>query len=421
MRLNVTSEIGRLKSVLVHLPGREIDQMVPPMMAQLLFDDILYGQVAREEHRRFQQLIRFVTEDVVDLQDLLEETFEDDDVKEHIVRDLGKRNRLNRRLVGSLLERKPAALAEVLIAGIARETASGELPQFDLYPIPNFFFMRDPQVVLGDRVVISSMATQARRRESLLSKYVFEHHPRFSGRDPFWVDFMATERERPTRNMPTLEGGDVLIPRRDLLLVGISERTNKAGVETLLRSLKEASAGVRRAIIVDIPRARSFMHLDTIFTLINRHECLIYPPVILPSGSQAAKITSVDLTKKRGFTYTEEKSLLGALKKRGFDLEPIYCGGKRAVDQQREQWTDGANAFALAPGIILGYERNVRTAEELARHGYHILYEDDLLLGRTELETWTNKKYALQITGNELSRARGGPRCMTMPLEREDL
>jgi len=421
MRLNVTSEIGRLKSVLVHLPGREIDQMVPPMMAQLLFDDILYGQVAREEHRRFQQLIRFIADDVFDLQDLLEETFDDEEVKEHVVRDLAKRNPFNRRGVAALIERKPAELAETLIAGIAREMASGELPKFDLFPIPNLFFMRDPQVVLGDRVVISSMATQARRRESLLSKYVFQHHPRFRDRNVFWVDFMATEAEKPTRNMPTLEGGDVLIPRRDLLLLGVTERTNKAGVEALMRALKEAGAGVRHAIIVDIPRQRSFMHLDTIFTFINRHECLIYPPVILPKGSQAATVTSVDLTKKRGLTYADEKSLLGALKKKGFDLEPIYCGGRHAVDQQREQWTDGANAFALAPGIILGYERNVRTAEELQRHGYHIVYEDDLLLGRTELETWTDKKYALQIAGNELSRARGGPRCMTMPLEREDL
>ena len=420
MRLNVTSEIGRLKSVLVHLPGREIDQMIPPMMAQLLFDDILYGQVAREEHRRFQQLIRYVADDVFDLQDLLEELFDDDDVKNHVVRDLAKRNRLNRRLTSTLLELRPAALAEVLIAGITRETASGELPQFDLVPIPNLFFMRDPQVVLGDRVMISSMATQARRRESLLSKYVFEHHPRFRDRKIFWVDFMEST-ERPKRNMPTIEGGDVLVPRRDLLLIGVTERTNKAGVDCLLRALKEAGARVRHAIIVDIPRARSFMHLDTIFTFISRHECLIYPPVILPSGKQAASVTLADLTKKKGITYSEEKSLLGALKKRGFDLEPVYCGGRRAVDQQREQWTDGANAFALAPGIILGYERNVRTAEELARHGYHIVYEDDLLLGRTELETWTNKKYALQIAGNELSRARGGPRCMTMPLEREDL
>jgi arginine deiminase len=422
MQLNVTSEIGRLKSVLVHLPGREIDVMIPPMMNQLLFDDILYGQVAREEHRRFQQLIRFVADEVLDLQDLLEEIFEDEDVKTHVVRDLAKRNRLGRKLVAALLDEKPAALAEILISGIERETVSGELPQFDLFPIPNLFFMRDPQIVLGDRVVISGMKTQARRRESLLSKYVFEHHPRLTRPDVFWVDFMETERERPlTRNLPSLEGGDVLVPRRDLLLVGVTERTNKAGVEKLMRSLKESNAGVKSVIIVDVPRQRSFMHLDTIFTFISRNECLIYPPVILPSGSQAAKVTTVDLTKKRGFAYSEQKSLLGALKKKGFDLEPIYCGGKSAVDQQREQWTDGANAFALAPGIILLYERNVRTAEALARHGYHIVYEDDVLLGRTELETWTNKKYALQIAGNELSRARGGPRCMTMPLVREDL
>jgi arginine deiminase len=421
MRLHVTSEIGRLKSVLVHLPGNEIDLMVPPMMAQLLFDDILYGQVAREEHRRFQQLIRFVADDVFDLQDLLEEVLDNEDVKRLIVKDVAKRNRLGRALTARLLGEPPAALAQVLITGIACETESGELPQFDLFPIPNLFFMRDPQVVLGDRVVLSSMATQARRRESLLSRYVFQHHPTFAGRDMFWVDLMGDEPERPmSRKTPTLEGGDVLIPRRDLLLVGVSERTNKAGVDLLLSSLKDANAGVRSAIIVEIPRQRSFMHLDTIFTFINRHECLLYPPVLLPGGSQAAKVTTVDLTKKAP-AYAEQKSLLGALKKKGFDLEPIYCGGQNAIDQQREQWTDGANAFALAPGIILMYERNVRTAEELAKHGYHIVYEDDVLLGRTELETWTEKKYALQIAGNELSRARGGPRCMTMPLEREEL
>ena len=145
----------------------------------------------------------------------------------------------------------------------------------------------------------------------------------------------------------------------------------------------------------------------------------------LPAGDPAQRQPGGEDHHRRsdeeGITYSEQKSLLGVLKKKGFDLEPIYCGGKSAVDQQREQWTDGANAFALAPGVILLYERNVRTAEALARHGYHIVYEDDLLLGRTELETWTNKKYALQIAGNELSRARGGPRCMTMPLVREDI
>lgn len=422
MRLNVTSEIGRLKSVLVHLPGREIDVMVPPMMTQLLFDDILYGQVAREEHRRFQQVIRFIAGEVLDIQDLLEETFADEETRHAIVRDFAKRNKLNRRLTAWLQEQRPAALAEVLIGGIPSEKeTSGDLPRFDLFPVPNYFFMRDPQVVLGPGVIISGMATQARRRESLLSKYVFDHHPSFHDPLPFVVDYMAgdtPERPKP-RNIPTLEGGDVLVARRDLILVGMSERTNRAGVRELARSLKDAGAGVKTMIVVELPRQRSFMHLDTVFTFTAAHECLIYPPVILPGGDQAAKITSVDLTAK-SMRYNEQKSLLGALRRNGIDVEPIHCGGRKAVDQQREQWTDGANAFALAPGIVMLYERNVRTAEELAKHDYNIVYEDDLLLGRTELETWTDKKYAIQLQGHELSRARGGPRCMAMPLERED-
>src|SRR5204862_4718553 len=156
MRLNVTSEVGKLKSVLVHLPGREIDVMVPPMMAQLLFDDILYGQVAREEHRRFQQLIRFIADDVYDIQDLLEEVLEEEQVKKLIVRDLSTRNGFGRKLAKWLLDQSAAALAETLIGGIPSEKErSGELPEFDLYPVPNYFFMRDPQIVIGDGVVIS--------------------------------------------------------------------------------------------------------------------------------------------------------------------------------------------------------------------------------------------------------------------------
>ncbi len=415
MRLNVTSEIGRLKSVLVHLPGREIDVMIPPMMTQLLFDDILYGQVAREEHRRFQQLIRFIAPEILDIQDLLEEVLEDDDVKRRIIRDLAKRHRLPRRLASALIEKRAGTLAEVLIGGIPTEkNGAGELPSFDLFPVPNYFFMRDPQFVLGDGIVVCGMATQARRREALLSKYVFQYHPAFRGRF-LWADFTESDG-----GAPTIEGGDVLIANREVLLVGSTQRTTRAAIRHLGKSLQEANAGVKTIIVVELPKQRSFMHLDTVFTFTSRNECLIYPPVILPRGSEPSSVTVMDLTKK-SMPYKAQKSLLGALKKFGFDLEPISCGGKRAVDQQREQWTDGANAFTLAPGVILLYERNVRTAEELSKHGYHIVYEDDLLLGRTELETWTDKKYAIQVAGHELSRARGGPRCMTMPLEREDL
>jgi arginine deiminase len=304
----------------------------------------------------------------------------------------------------------------VLIGGILNEkNGSGELPSFDLVPVPNFFFMRDPQFVLGDGVVVCGMATEARRREALLSKYVFQYHGAFRDRNLFWADFTDSAGAAPT-----IEGGDVLVASRELLLVGLTQRTNRSAIRRLAKSLQDADAGVKTIIVVELPKQRSFMHLDTVFTFTSRHECLIYPPVILPRGSQPATVTTMDLTKK-SITHTPQKSLLGALKKNKFDLDPIYCGGKRAVDQQREQWTDGANAFTLAPGIIMLYERNVRTAEELAKHGYHIVYEDDLLLGRMELETWTDKKYAIQVAGHELSRARGGPRCMTMPLEREDL
>jgi arginine deiminase len=421
MRLNVTSEIGRLRSVLVHLPGREIDMMIPPMMNQLLFDDILFGQVAREEHRRFQQVIRFVAKEVVEVQDLLEDVLQDTDTRRAIIRDLAKRNHLGRRAIGMLRELPAGELAEVLIGGMTDDREkSGELPKFDLFPVPNYFFMRDPQVVLGDRVIVAGMATQARRRESLLSKYIFQYHSEFRGQDSFWVDLTDEPSPPLKRRLPTLEGGDVLVANRQVLLVGLTERTNRTGVKQLARALQKADSGVTSIIVVEMPKQRSFMHLDTVFTFTSANECLIYPPVILPSGSQAANVATAEIG-KRSITWTAQKSLLGALKKKGFDLQPIYCGGKRAIDQQREQWTDGANAFALAPGIILLYERNVRTAEELARHDYHVVYEDDLLLGRTELETWTDKKYAIQLAGHELSRARGGPRCMTMPLEREDI
>lgn len=424
MRLNVTSEIGKLKTVLVHLPGREIDLMSPSMMGQLLFDDILYGQLAREEHRRFQQLIRFVAEKTIDLQDLLEEVFEDATTRAIVLEDFCRRARIPGSLHKWLGDRQPAELAETLVGGLIEESPTGKLPSFELTPVPNLFFTRDPQFVIGDGVAISPMATEARWRESLISYYVWRYHTDFCDRDLFWMNHYTKEgRRHPSmtgRRRPTLEGGDVLVPRRDLLLVGVSARTNRAGVEYLAESLRASKAGVKTILVVEIPRQRAFMHLDTVFTITNHHECLAYPPVMLEGGSEEATVYSIDL-RKREITYTAEPPLLRALKKRKIDLEPIFCGGKRPIDQQREQWTDGANAFVLAPGIILLYDRNIHTAAELAAHGYHIIYEDDLLLGRAELETWTDKKYAIQISGHELSRARGGPRCMTMPLEREDI
>jgi arginine deiminase len=432
MKLHVTSETGKLDAVLVHLPGKEIDRMVPSMMDELLFDDILYGDGAREEHRRFQQILRTAwkedadTVEVLDIQDLLEEILTDPQTKEEVLADLALKLQIPETAMRKIWEASAEEAAAMLIEGIVRE--DGQISDrldtlYVLPPLPNCFFMRDPQIVLGDRVILGSMATVARLREPLLSGYVFQYSKRFERPKDFFVfrEFSTDfTRLSTAATRPSLEGGDILIPREDILLVGISERTSKATVEHLAASLKEGRLGIKKIFTVEIPARRSYMHLDTVFTMINRDECLCYAPMIVKGGPEEADVYQVSLT-GREITYTSKGSLLDVLKENGIDLKPVACGGSDPIHQQREQWTDGANAFALAPGVIVCYERNVRTAEELSRQGYRILYEDDILMGREELELWTDKKYAIQIAGPELSRARGGPRCMTMPLSRKDL
>jgi arginine deiminase len=432
MKLHVTSETGKLDAVLVHLPGKEIDRMVPSMMDELLFDDILYGDGAREEHRRFQQILRTAwkedadTVEVLDIQDLLEEILTDPQTKEEVLADLALKLQIPETAMRKIWEASAEEAAAMLIEGIVREEGyiSDRLETlYVLPPLPNCFFMRDPQIVLGDRVILGSMATSARLREPLLSGYAFQYSKRFERPKDFFVfrEFSSDfTRLSTAASRPSLEGGDILIPREDILLIGISERTSKATVEHLAASLKEGRLGIKKIFTVEIPARRSYMHLDTVFTMINRDECLCYAPMIVKGGPEEADVYQVSLT-GREITYTSKGSLLEVLKENGIDLKPVACGGSDAIHQQREQWTDGANAFALAPGVIICYERNVRTAEELSRQGYKIVYEDDILMGREELELWTDKKYAIQIAGPELSRARGGPRCMTMPLSRKDL
>jgi len=218
---------------------------------------------------------------------------------------------------------------------------------------------------------------------------------------------------------PTLEGGDVLVLRSDLLAIGYSERTERTTIERLAEGLKAQRSPVKRLFVVAIPPARSTMHLDTVFTVISKDECLVYAPMILAGGTEEADVYQCDLT-RREIAWTSGKDLLTSLKAQGLDLAPVRCGGDDPIAERREQWTDGANAFALAPGIILVYDRNVRTAEELARAGYRIVDEADLLLGRDELDL-RKGKCAVRLAAHELSRARGGPRCMAMPLVREDL
>lgn len=429
MSLKVTSEIGKLKSVLVHLPGPEIDRMVPSMMEELLFDDILYGNRAREEHRRFQQVLGYVADEVLEIQDLLEEVLEVPEQRGAVLDDLGTVLGWDPDMHDRLRDLTAEQLASALITGIEKPApgiASAASELYWLPPIPNYFFQRDPLVVVGERSVRGSMATSARLREPLLSGYVMSLHPRFASPEggKFWFQEFSADYSKPSayaRMRPTLEGGDVLVLREDLLAIGYSERTEKTTIERLAEALKKLKSPIKRIIVVAIPPERSFMHLDTVFTMISQDECLVYGPMILPDGAEEADVYECDLS-KREITWTTEKDLLSALKAAKLDLQPIRCGGDDPIAERREQWTDGANAFALAPGVVIMYDRNEATAAQLARSGYAVVDEADLLLGREELELWKpNKKYVIQLAAHELSRARGGPRCMTMPLVREDV
>jgi arginine deiminase len=425
MPIRVDSEIGRLRRVLVHRPGREIDWMVPAMMESLLFDDILDGDEAREEHDLFLQVFRQAGVEVLDAQDLLAGVLASPAPRQQLLGELEAEYGVPFSLVHRLDEMTPKDLAAALIEGIrapAEISDAGRLLFFQLNPVPNYFFQRDPQVVMGNRVVISSMATDAREREPLLGRTIFEHHPALAGAAAvFEIDVppSGAPQHNPHFPYPNLEGGDVLVVSPEIILVGLSERTNRRGIETLAEYLRLEETSFRHLIMVELPRRRSYMHLDTVFTLIDRNLCLAYLPVIEPGGPESAHVYSVDLYAKE-LTFTLHSSLLKALKDFGTDLEVVACGGAReAIDQQREQWTDGANAFALAPGLILLYRRNHRTMDELARRGWRVLAGEEVAAGKHDL--LSGGPAVISLWSNELSRARGGPRCMTMPLERDPI
>ncbi len=427
MTIRVDSEIGRLRRVLVHRPGREIDRMVPSRMEQLLFDDILDGDEARFEHDLFVQVLEKAGVEALPAQRLLGEVLEMEKPRRRLLDELHQDYGVTRDTMSRLEELVPEELAAALIEGLlpATEEDGGpgaRPPFFDLQPLPNYFFQRDPQVVLGNRVVISSMATDAREREPLLARMLFDYHPalqQYAALFEIEVPPSGAPHHNPHYAYPTLEGGDVVVVSREIVCIGLSERTNRRGVEVLAEYLRLEETPFRHLILVELPRKRSYMHLDTVFTIIDRGTCLAYLPVVTPGGPESAHVYYVDLY-ARELTFAVRSSLLGTLAGLGVELDVVPCGGaEEVVDQQREQWTDGANAFAVAPGVILLYRRNRKTVAELGRRGWRVLTQEDVLSGSEPL--LDGRPAVVTLLSNELSRARGGARCMTMPVERDEL
>ncbi|MFI5242766.1 MAG: arginine deiminase family protein [Gemmatimonadales bacterium] len=408
MPVHVSSEIGRLRSVLVHLPGPELLAVTPDTREDYLYDDIIDLENAQKEHRRLVAILeRFTT--VLSVRDLL-----GDVVSIPAARDLLVRETLDIVPSGPLASRievrSAQELVEMLIEG--EEEEPGPLARslneggYLLPPLPNLFFTRDTAMVVGDHVMIGSMRYAVRWSEELIMKLLFLHHPLLENKGILYDG--AAER----RHNYTLEGGDVHPLRHDTVIMGFSERSSPAAIDFLTEKLFEQTA-ISHVIVVVMPKENTAIHLDMIFTQLDRDLCAVYPPHFI--GPERLPI----LYRKKGNEHMQEMpNVFAALEHVGLKMTPVFCGGTRRSVQEREQWASGCNFVAMRPGVILSYSRNEATIEEMGKHGFRVVSSVDFLTGDERVKE--GERAVITFEGSELVRAGGGPRCMTLPVHRED-
>jgi len=399
-----TSEIGRLRKVMLHRPGAELENLMPEYLERLLFDDIPYLREAQREHDAFADCLRSQGVEVVYLTDLVAESIKEPEVRQNFIRafldESGVRDERTKSLLTEYFSQmQDKEMVSAMMAGVRKDAlrfaggrlsdflsaAEGDYP-FAVDPMPNLYFTRDPFATIGTGVSIHKMHTATRNRETLFGKTIFEHHPVYKDA-PRWYDRGQTS---------SLEGGDILVLSPEVLAVGISERTREDSIDALAETVLTRSKTFRKILAFNIPKTRSFMHLDTVFTMVDRDKFTVHPNIL-----SSITVFVMELDENRKIRIRQEDGRLEDILKEHLHLDRVTlipCGRGSSIDAAREQWSDGSNTLAIAPGEVVVYSRNHVTNRSLEEAGITIH----------------------TIPSAELSRGRGGPRCMSMPLWRED-
>ncbi|TFG85259.1 MAG: hypothetical protein E4H20_00725 [Spirochaetales bacterium] len=412
-RLNIHSETGRLRRVIVHTPGPEVEAMRPSKAEEDLYNDIIPMDIVQAEHAVLTGFLSRVAI-VHEVSSLLEESLASAEARSAFALMLsdhfGVANRFD-----DLAAMDAPTLAIAAIRGLPSRHARLEDflrdREYDIQPLPNMYFMRDAAVVYRDRSISPAMRFPVRRTEALIHRFIFDHHPDFHGAGRL-LDGPALVREGFS-----IEGGDFQALGKNVVAIGISERTSAAAVDTIAGSLTECYSEPFTVFAVELPVARATIHLDMVFTVIDRDACLIYKPVIM--GPRRARVARIDVSPGKEPHISEVPSLLEGLKAAGMDLEPVFTGGVDPIRQEREQWLSGANSFSFAPGKILVYSCNMHTVDALSAAGFEFRQARDILADNED--PFSFKRLVVGFDGVELARGGGGARCMTCPVERDEL